>query len=199
MTLDRVRADYSALAEQYIDAVGKIEHAPVRDRQFVLAWARGVNGHVMDVGCGPGQWTDYLHQAGVSVEGIDLVEAFIADARDRYPSAQYGVGRAEDLGVPDASLGGVLAWFSLIHGGVEVMNRALGEFARCVRPGGSVLLGFFDGADGEPFDHRVTRAYYWSIGGVTERLMQAGFEVADSYTHADPGARSHSVITAIRQ
>lgn len=198
MTLERVRADYSVLADKYIDAVGKMEHASEQDRGFVLAWAQGISGHIIDVGCGPGQWTNYLHQAGVSVEGVDPVEAFVADAQVRYPAASYRVGQAEDLGVLDGSLGGVLAWFSLIHGGGDAMDAALAEFARCVSPGGSVLLGFFDGADGEPFDHRVSQAYYWSIAGLTERLGKVGFTVTESYTCEDPDARPHSVIVARR-
>ncbi|WP_080796804.1 hypothetical protein [Corynebacterium pacaense] len=30
------------------------------ERAPLLAWARGISGPVPDVGCGPGQWTDFL-------------------------------------------------------------------------------------------------------------------------------------------
>ncbi|MBD1544477.1 hypothetical protein G9E11_19985 [Arthrobacter sp. IA7] len=57
------------------------------------------------------------------------------------------------MGVPDGHLAGILAWYSLIHFEPAELPLILGEFARCVKPGGSVLLGFFDGPAGEPFPH----------------------------------------------
>ena len=36
---------------------------------------------VLDLGCGPGQWSAYLHSLGAEVVGVDLVEEFIAHAR----------------------------------------------------------------------------------------------------------------------
>lgn len=92
MTLDRVRAAYSAQAAEYVEVVGGIEHAAQQDRDRVLDWARGIDGPVADVGCGPGQWTHHLSCAGIDIEGIDPTGVFIAGARGRYPSARYRIG-----------------------------------------------------------------------------------------------------------
>ena len=199
MTIDRVRQAYSARAGEYIDAVGKIEHAAQHDREYVLAWARGVNGRIVDVGCGPGQWTNFLQHEGIDIVGIDPVATFIVDATERYPTARFRVGRAEDLGVDDGSLGGVLAWFSLIHTIPDAIDDALAECARCIKPGGSVLIGFFDGTAREAFDHAVTTAYYWSVDALTEHIERAGFTVADAQVRVDPGVRPQGVIVAVRQ
>ncbi|GAB2459394.1 ubiquinone/menaquinone biosynthesis C-methylase UbiE [Conyzicola lurida] len=198
MTVDPVHAAYTNRAGEYIEAVGKIEHAAVADRDYVLAWAQSVDGPLLDVGCGPGQWTEFLREAGLDVEGVDLVEAFIDDARQRYPSARYRVGRAEALGVPAGSLGGVLAWYSLIHTDPERLDEPLKEFARAIRPGGSLVIGFFDGVAGESFDHAVATAYYWSVGSLAEWLVRAGFTVTDARTRQDPGVRRHGVIAATK-
>jgi SAM-dependent methyltransferase len=196
--LDPVHQAYTKRAGEYIDAVGKIEHAAPADRDYVLSLAQSVHGPMLDVGCGPGQWTDFLREAGIDIEGVDPVEAFVDDARDRYPLARFRVGRAQDLDVPDGSLGGVLAWYSLIHTTPDGLDVALDEFARGIRPGGSLIIGFFDGAAGEPFDHAITTAFYWSVDALTARLERAGFTVTDARTRQDPGVRRHGVIAATR-
>ena len=198
MSFDEVRQAYSARAEEYRNAVGMIEHAAQEDRDALLAWARGIEGPVLDVGCGPGQWTSFLHGQGIDVEGVDPVEAFVTDARARYPEARYRTGRAEDLGVPDGSLGGILAWFSLIHTDPRRLDEPLAEMARCVRPGGSLAVGFFVGPDGEPFDHAITTAYSWSVDGLSSRVEQAGFTVVDAHVRTDPGTRPQGLLIAER-
>jgi SAM-dependent methyltransferase len=198
VTIEPVRQAYSRRATEYIEAVGKMEHAAHDDREYLLAWARSLHGRLLDVGCGPGQWTHYLQGAGIDVEGVDPVDAFIDDARIRYPTARYRTGRAEDLGVPRGSLGGILAWFSLIHTHPDSIGEAVEEFARCLAPGGSVAIGFFDGAEREPFDHAVVTAFSWSVGALTEELERAGFTVTDARTRAAAGGRRYGVMVAIR-
>jgi ubiquinone/menaquinone biosynthesis C-methylase UbiE len=198
VTADEVRDAYSQRAGEYIEVLGKIEHAAAADRDYLLAWARTVDGRVLDVGCGPGQWTNYLHNAGIDVEVVDPVEAFVRDATISYPSALFRVGVAEQLGVPDGSLAAVLAWFSLIHTHPELIAVPLSEFARFIRPGGSLAIGFFEGPAAEPFDHAVTTAYFWSVDALTERLERAGFTVTDARARHDEGVRRQGVIVATR-
>ena len=66
MSFESVCAAYGARAAEYIEAVGGVEHASEADRAHILAWARGVEGRVLDVGSGPGQWTDHLRRQGVA-------------------------------------------------------------------------------------------------------------------------------------
>lgn len=108
----------------------------------------------------------------------------------------YSEPATENLGVEDESLGGVFAWFSLIHTNPSDIDTALAEFARCLRLGGSLLIGFFSGAAREPFDHAVATAFYWSVAALSECLRRAGLTVVDSSTRADPNARSQGLVCA---
>ncbi|THG33542.1 class I SAM-dependent methyltransferase [Naasia lichenicola] len=198
MTIDQVRDAYTARATEYIDVVGSIEHADSRDVAYIDAWANAIDGPILDVGCGPGQWTSHLHERGAAVEGIDPVAVFIEGARTRYPESRYRVGRAEDLQVEKASVGGILAWYSLIHTAPDMIGRPLEEFARCLRPGGSLVIGFVDGPAGVAFDHSVITAYSWSVQALTDLLDTAGFTVVDSATRSDPGQRPQGRVTARR-
>ncbi|WP_244632239.1 MULTISPECIES: hypothetical protein [unclassified Microbacterium] len=70
--------------------------------------------------------------------------------------------------------------------------------ARCaIREGGGLLVGFFDGADGEAFPHAVTTAHHWSRAGMSALLERAGFAVVDSDARVDEGLRPHASISAV--
>jgi len=198
MSVPAIRAAYTARAADYISHFSRIEVAARQDREQLVTWARGVDGGILDVGCGPGQWANHLSEHGVRVEGIDPVPAFIDEARRRYPDVSYRVGQADRLGVDDASLGGVLAWYSLIHTDPAEIGGLLAEFARCVRPGGGLALGFFEGPELAPFDHAVTTAYFWPMHRLAAEVERAGFAVVDTHARTDPGARRHGAIVAER-
>lgn len=198
MSLISTTTAYGNRIDEYIRAVGNIAHAEVDDLTLVEAWGRRVDGPVLDVGCGPGQWTHWLTTKGIEIAGMDPVPEFIARARRMYPEVPYRVGRAEELDVPSASLGGVLAWYSLIHSTPSEVASALGEFARCVRPGGGLLLGFFTAEEHGPFDHAVTTAYHWPLTSLVPLVEDAGFTVTHSATRSGRPARTHGEIIGVR-
>lgn len=199
MDLDTLRLAYSARAADYVEECGGIERATQADRSLLLDWAGSLVGRVIDVGCGPGQWTHLLRDAGMDIAGVDPVSAFVDHARRTYPDERFRVGRAEDLGVGDASLGGVLAWYSLIHTHPEQIDAPFAEFARVVAPGGGLALGFFTGPRLEAFDHAVTTAYFWPVEQLTVKVEEAGFQVTHTETRTDSGARPHGAILAVRE
>ncbi|WP_420097961.1 class I SAM-dependent methyltransferase [Corynebacterium sp.] len=198
MTPPTAAAAYGARAVEYTEVVGHIDHAEKADLQLVGAWVRSIDGKILDVGCGPGQWTHWLRGEGIDIEGVDPVPEFIDLARQEYPGVPYLVGHAENLDVPSSSLGGVLAWYSLIHSTPEDVAAALGEFARCVRPGGGLLLGFFTAAEHGPFDHAVTTAYHWPLDALEKFVEDAGFTVTHSATRPGRPGRTHGEILAMR-
>lgn len=193
---DDVQAAYSARAHEYAELLGSIDYAAAPDISLITRWARNIHGPVIDVGCGAGQWTQLLVDLGCDAEGIDPVPEFIDLARAAHPDVAYRAARAEDLGVPDGSLGGVLAWYSLIHTDPSLISDALTEFARCVRPGGRLALGFFTGLSLEPFDHAITTAWFWPVEQLQRKVEEAGFTVTNTGTRTDPGTRPHGAILA---
>ncbi|GAA4751821.1 class I SAM-dependent methyltransferase [Gordonia alkaliphila] len=190
---------YAARADEYIAAVGRIEHTDPADRALLQQWAATVNGPILDVGCGPGQWTEYLTAAGADIAGIDPVPEFIDRARADYPHFRFDVGRAEQLPVADRTLGGILAWYSLIHTPPEQIGAALAEFARCLRPDGRLALGFFTGTRQDRFAHAVQPAYRWPVDLLVSVLETAGFRVDHTETRSGRPDRDHGAILAARR
>lgn len=192
-------AAYTARAVEYAEVLGSMAAVHPSDRDLVEWWARQVSDPVLDAGCGPGHWTAHLASLGVEVRGIDLVPAFIDHARRRFPGVRFDQGSIDDLDEPDASYGGVLAWFSTIHHAPETVGAPLGEFRRVLRPGGLLVLGFFSGPAVEPFDHAVTRAYRWPVAPLRALLDAAGFDVIEVHVREEPGARPVGAIIAERR
>lgn len=199
MPLSQVCRAYSDRADDYVGLFGSIDDTAEADRRHVLQWATGRDGLIIDVGCGPGQWTDYLRSHGLRVVGIDPVEEFVSSARRRFPESSFRIGSATHLGVEPATLGGVLAWYSLIHSPPEHLDEILAEFARSVRPGQGLLIGFFEGPELAAFDHAVTTAYLWPIDLLAQRVEGCGFDVVDRHARTEPGVRRHGAITARRR
>ncbi|WP_223165347.1 class I SAM-dependent methyltransferase [Lentzea indica] len=199
MTIEHTSRAYGQRADEYIDAVGTMEATSPVDRDLVGAWARKHSGgQILDVGCGPGQWTNWLREQGITVTGVDPTPEFLDRARTRYPDARFRAGRAEALDVAAGSLSGILAWFSLIHTPPHEVPAILDEFARCVEPGGGLLLGFFEGPELVPFDHKIVTAYFWPIDELSRVVEKAGFTVTSRDARVDPGSRRQGAITAIR-
>ncbi len=198
MSVPAVIEAYASRSTEYIERFGRIETAAEADRLAVLNWALQFDGPLVDVGCGPGHWTSYLARHDRNITGVDPTDEFITAARQRHPKVDFKIGSAEDLAVDDETLDGILSWYSLIHTSPESIDIALTEFARCLRPGGGLAIGFFAGIECVPFDHAVTTAYYWPVEQLSERIEANGFTVKSAETRDERAARTHGFITATR-
>lgn len=194
-----VQESYSARSREYVDLFGSIDSTHPSDRALVGSWAETLDGPVLDAGCGPGLWTAFLSRCGLSTRGIDLVPEFVEHASLQYPHLTFSVGGFVDSTVETASLGGIFAWYSLIHHEPEKIGTPLDEFARMIRPGGGLLVGFFEGHSVESFNHAVTTAYRWPVDDLSRELEVAGFEVIETHTRTGPGHRPHGAISGRRR
>lgn len=195
------REAYARRAGEYVDLFGEIGSVHPADLDLVTRWAMQVGGPVLDAGCGPGQWTAHLARSGADARGVDGVAEFVDHAHAAYPGCRFDVADLDALSLSDASLAGVLTWYSLIHHEPADLQIPLREFARVLRPGGHLLIGFFhdSGVDGpgvERFDHAVAPAYRWSVEALTTQLRMAHFEVIETHTRTGPGYRPHGAIVA---
>lgn len=195
---ESVREAYGRRAAEYVEALGAMDSVHPLDELLVSHWAQALGGPVLDAGCGPGHWTRHLVSQGVDAEGIDQVAELVESARRTHPSGRYVLGNVDALPHDTASLGGVLSSYSLIHHEPAMIGVPLAEFARVLRPGGGLLLGFFEGPVLERFDHAVVGAYRWPIGRLSAELALAGFTVVETHTRTSPAHRSHGAVVARR-
>lgn len=198
MTDSGIGNAYSLRAVEYAQFLGTVDQMHQADTLLIARWASHLPGDsVLDAGCGPGHWTNFLQQQGLKAEGIDLVPEFIDHARVAFPDVSFRVASFRRIDREDRSLNGLLAWYSLIHCLPEEVPSILNEFRRVLASGGSLLLGFFDGSTGERFPHKVTDAFCWSPEAMASALERAGFEVSEVEMRHDPGQRPHAAIIAV--
>lgn len=104
--------------------------------------AKGPNTNVLDVGCGTGASTALLAADGLTVSGLDISSAMVDQARRLNPELSFTVGSMTSIPVADRSLGGVCAWYSIIHIPDDDLAGVFGEFYRVLVPGGLALVAF---------------------------------------------------------
>lgn len=150
---DTVAADYARLLPA-LNAETSLDIAMIDG--FADRCARARLGPVADAGCGTGRVSAHLAARGLDVIGIDLSPGMIDIARRTYPELPFEVGALEELPLPNASLGGLLAWYSIIHTAPDRLPAIVADAARALRPG-AWLLAAFQAGDGQRVDR--TSAY----------------------------------------
>jgi hypothetical protein len=75
----------------------------------------------------------------------------------------------------------------------------LNEFARCIRPDGSLLLGFFDDERVEALNHAVITAYCWPASAMHHELIAAGFDIVQTHPRSDPGQQPNAATMVRRR
>ena len=147
---ERVRASYDAMAATYAEHfAGALSGTDTLESWLLARVARHANGGpVVEAGCGPGQVTAYLAEAGADATGIDVSPRMIEEARSRFPDGAYEVGDLRKLMRPTTAEGwaAVVSWYSLIHLASAELPDAIGALARPLAPGGLLVLAVHAGS-----------------------------------------------------
>lgn len=203
--LRATRESYDRLAEGYAAQFYAELDTMVLERALLGAFAEGVasGAPVLDVGCGPGRTTAYLAQRGLAVTGLDLSPEMVRLARDRHPDLSFAVGSMTDLPVADGALGGLLAFYSLIHVPTADVPQVLVEWRRALHPGAPVAIAFQVGSevrqvrehDGQDVDLDFHRR---RPEDVAQLLDEAGFSLWSTTVQppAEPGKTPHAFVLA---
>lgn len=184
---ESLRASYDSVAAAYVEHLyTELAQKPL-DRHLLNRFAEEVRdrGTVGDLGCGPGHVARYLHDQGVRMLGLDLSPEMVRWATDLNPGVAFRVGDIRALDVADASLAGIVAFYSVIHLDPSELGIAFREFRRVLAGTGVLLVSFHVG------DHTLHIDELWGQpvsldfrfllpGAVIAALLSAGFLVTES-------------------
>lgn len=179
------RRAYDAVAGDYARLLPDLALETPLDRAVLAGFAEMLREQgdlpVVEVGCGTGRVTRHLHDAGLAVTGLDLSPQMVSRARATCPGVPFAVAQASALPLRDGSVGGLLAWYSLIHLPTDALGDVFAEFARVVLPGGTLLVAFQAGRGQRvdrttSYEQPVALSYYrHDVDAVTTALEVAGF------------------------
>ncbi|MFJ5996616.1 class I SAM-dependent DNA methyltransferase [Streptomyces sp. NPDC092370] len=202
--LQFTQSSYDAIAEAYTaehpdSLAGKPLEQALLAAFVDLARASGgvERPPVADIGSGPGYVTARLHEAGLPVFGVDASPRMVALARKAHPELRFHVGSMTALDLPDETLGGIVALYSIIHVPDDHLPSVFAGFHRVLLPGAPVLLGFQSGGeDGhqrltERFGQEISLDYYWRTPDtVAGHLTRAGLHLyARVLREPEPGEK----------
>ncbi len=184
---ESVRASYDSVAAAYAEHLSsELEHKPL-DRHLLNRFAEEVRdrGTVCDIGCGPGHVARSLHDQGIAMLGFDLSPEMVQQAAHLNPGVAFRVGDMRALDLPDASLAGVVAFYSIIHLDSSELAIAFREFRRVLTSTGVLLLAFHVGDQtvhlDELFGQSVSLDFHFLLPGtVIAALHAAGFLVTET-------------------
>jgi SAM-dependent methyltransferase len=199
--LDRTRDGYDRTAAGYVDAFHHHLDGRPLDLAMLTAFTdmvtAGPNNRVADIGCGTGATTAIIRTRGADVFGIDLSPNMIAQARRLNPETHFTIGSMTDLDLPDSCVGGVCAWYSVIHIPDDRLPGVFAEFHRVLVPGGVALLAFQIGEQ----PRHLTEAFGESVDlmfhrrrpeAVAALLEQAGLPIHARLVRAPEGDAAES-------
>ncbi len=207
--LSETRASYDTVAVDYAEIVPPLFERDVLGRAMLGGFAElvraGGGGPVADVGCGPGHVTSYLHSLGLAVFGVDISPGMVKVAERNHPDLRFDIGTMTDLELADGELGGIVAWYSVIHTPPEVLPVVFEEFHRVLAPGGHLLLGFHVGDEhqrkekgygGHPMSLDV---HLLRPERVTESVSQAGMPLLATLSRGPENTRSPQACLVFRK
>ncbi|MEH1846094.1 MAG: methyltransferase domain-containing protein [Nostoc sp.] len=153
---------------------------------------------ILDLGCGTGQLTEKIAQAGAQVMGVDYASAMIEKARQNYPHIRFDVADARNFQV-DKPLDAVFS-NAVLHW-VKQADSAIASIHQALKPGGRFVAEFGGKGNieaiatalysalksiGIPQAQALNPWYYPSIGEYASLLEQQGFDVIHAMLFARP-------------
>lgn len=180
MSWERLRFSYDFVAAKYEERFRDELQGKPRDRELLEAFAGSVGDPIVEIGCGPGQVGVFVRERGRRVVGLDLSHEMAKLASRRLDGAVTADMRS--LPLRPAAVGGILAFYSVIHLRRRELESVLRAFHRVLRPDGRVLLSAHEGHGevrvaellGEPAPATAT---LFELAELTEAASAAGLDI----------------------
>jgi SAM-dependent methyltransferase len=164
---DETIAVYETRSRDYAARTGRKAEPGLAE--FVAALPEG--GHLLDLGCGPGDSAHRFQKAGFTVDAVDASPAMVSRARELgVPARRATFDEVEGQDLYD----GIWASYSLLHAARADMPATLARLHRALKPGGRLHIGMKLGT-GEQRDNLGRLYVYYTEAELVGLLEAAGF------------------------
>ncbi|MBO8163259.1 MAG: class I SAM-dependent methyltransferase [Brevibacillus sp.] len=151
-------------------------------------------GRVLDLGCGVGHDSLRLKRCKLEVEGLDISEVMLAEAKKLVEGVVFRQGDFRALPFDDASFDGIWANGSLFYVNPNDLKKTLSEVYRTLKPGGVFFASYLKG-EGEFFADSLYHRRY-QPEQLQELYQDVGFKPFDR--PLDTGSEVFLSILAVK-
>ena len=143
-----VRESYDSAARAYAEHLATELVSKLLDRHLLNRFAEAMTGRglVADLGCGPGHIARYLQERDVEIFGVDLSPEMVRVATSLNPGIEFRTGDMKQLNMPEGSLAGAVAFYSIVHFDSAELGVVVQQVRRVLEPGGLFLVSFHVGS-----------------------------------------------------
>jgi len=147
--LNKIEDLYDTIAKEYADAFSDEHKQKPKDQAILRRFSIEIGDKkpIWDFACGPGQTTKYLKDLGIVISGLDLSEKILEQAKTIHPEIHFQKGNILALDFDDNSIGGVVAFYAIVHFTEDQVETAFREVFRVLQPGGLFLFTYHIGED----------------------------------------------------
>lgn len=196
---------WNKLAELYQEKFMKVQLYN-DSYDFICKTITQKGAKLLDIGCSPGNITQYLlsKRPDLEVLGIDIAPNMVALAQQNNPTARFEVMDTRDIARLKGPFEGIIGGFCLPYLSSAERRQLITDAQQLLVPGGLLYLsfvegdpsqsGFKSGSGGRVFFH------YHPLHELQAELQQAGFgqlQVARVKNQISEGAYDwHTIVTA---
>lgn len=186
--VSRNRQAFDRMGTSLIDAVelSRIAMQELPAFQMLLA-----GGRVLDLGCGAGSDSFRLKRYKIDVQGLDISEVMLAEAKRTVQGVPFWQGDFRSLPFAGESFDGVWANGSLFYVTPDDLVKTLSEVHRVLKPAGVFFASYLYG-EGERLVDSVYHRLY-RPEDLEPRYAEAGFATFDR-SRVWPGEKYFSVL-----
>lgn len=113
MLNDNLKETYNKIAKDWSNNTGGGDSWMEGIDVFLLFLSKGAK--ILDLGCGSGYKTKYIHDKGFEVEGVDFSEEMIKNAERKYPEINFDILDVYDLDKYSKRFDGIFSQAVLMH------------------------------------------------------------------------------------
>ena len=114
------------------------EADPYLTKKLIELLIPNADGVYLDIGCGTGNYTIQLYQAGIRMIGMDPSEKMLQHAKKKNASIDWRKGIVEDIGLPDNSIDGIIATLTIHHW--TDLKKGFSELSRVLKKNGKLVI-----------------------------------------------------------
>jgi ubiquinone/menaquinone biosynthesis C-methylase UbiE len=178
---------YSKIADKYKDLfIDELSNKPIDRKLYDIFLDRTLNkGKVLEIGCGPGEISNYLWKKGLDITGIDYSDEMIRSAKEYNNSIEYCVGNVFNLEYESNSITGIVAPYLIVNFNSDEVLDAFKEIYRTLTKGGCFLVSFHVGNNGTRVfndflvkNNRISFTFF-RVKTIKSLLVKVGFEITE--------------------